>query len=592
MWPLLPNLRAPSKNGLNNSFIPGRYDGGPSSRMHQPPAFRGQSWGPRPNSNFAINPAQCMNNPRGQGPMFNDRHPCTPRPRFHQFDGPSWTGAGSPNMNRCPFPSGRPPCHIGAHQNGRGSVGGGWGNPPQNAHSNQKFQRNGPQFNSGNRPNNSFPGNHHQNMSQQGFKKKKKKQKPSKRDLPENNLFFCDACDRGFKTEEKYNEHVEGHLKCEVAGCTYIAAPKLVQLHYRLQHTSGLAKKIWSLDSKEDIEKWRAERRKNYPTASNLEKKKQIQAEKEARGEVIENKYFGKMRGRSGRNQGEGGNFNKRRNRRSRKRRHDDFEDQDVNSESSSMKKSRTGDAELLSEDINSTSNLGKSESSTTDPLAFLLDGIMSGSDTDDEDLFLSSLSALTSASSVKKDVPGTVSAAGGLGSLIAAYNDSTNGKEADTENDAFDSNNKESCSKVENEDSKTGTWEKNQHKKGNKGGHENKRGKQKGNGRQMNEGNSLDRKKTDLFYRADPSLLEKLLANEIRQERNKILQCVHYIVKKNFFGVGSRSNSPKVLTRESNTNENNKEAQESDLPDKETVENEATDKRNVVDDEIWEDAS
>ena len=30
-----------------------------------------------------------------------------------------------------------------------------------------------------------------------------------------------------------------------------------------------------------------------------------------------------------------------------------------------------------------------------------------------------------------------------------------------------------------------------------------------------------------------------QLLAKEIRQERNKILQCVHYIVKKNFFGVG-----------------------------------------------------
>ena len=33
-----------------------------------------------------------------------------------------------------------------------------------------------------------------------------------------------------------------------------------------------------------------------------------------------------------------------------------------------------------------------------------------------------------------------------------------------------------------------------------------------------------------------------QLLAKEIRQERNKILQCVHYIVKKNFFGVGKSS--------------------------------------------------
>ncbi|KAL3846547.1 hypothetical protein ACJMK2_017526 [Sinanodonta woodiana] len=563
MWPPLPNQREPPTVGL--SFVPVRFNGGPLPIMHQPPAFRGQSWGPMPNSNFPRNPNQCMNNPRGQGPMFNGRHPCTPRPTFHQFDGPNWTGPGSPNMNRYPFPSGRPPCPIGATQNGRGSVGG-WGSPPQNSHSNQKFQRNGPQFNSGNRPN-SFPGNHHQNMSQQGFKKKKKKQKPSKRDLPENNLFFCDACDRGFKTEEKYNEHVDGHSKCEVAGCTYIAAPKLVQLHYRLQHTSGLAKKIWSLDSEEDIEKWRAERRKNYPTASNLERKKQIRSEKEARGEVLENKYFGKMRGQSGRNQGEGRNFKKKRNRRSRKRTHDDSEDQDVNSESSSLKKSRNKDTELLSEDNNSTALLGKSESSITDPLALLLDGIMSGSDTDDEDLLLS---ALSSASSVDKVVSGTLSAAGGLGSLISAYDDPC-----------------DEHSHMKDMDSKPGTWDKNQHKNGNKGGQDNKNGKQRGNERQMNE----DKKKTDLFYRANPSLLEKLLANEIRQERNKILQCVHYIVKNNFFGVGSRPISPKVVTEESNTNENKNEAKEPDLTEKETeMEDRAT--RIAVDDEIWEDAA
>lgn len=40
-----------------------------------------------------------------------------------------------------------------------------------------------------------------------------KKEKIDKRDLPENNVYFCDICDRGFKTEEKYKEHVDGHVK-------------------------------------------------------------------------------------------------------------------------------------------------------------------------------------------------------------------------------------------------------------------------------------------------------------------------------------------------------------------------------------------
>jgi len=38
-----------------------------------------------------------------------------------------------------------------------------------------------------------------------------KKRKVDKRELAENNRFFCDRCDRGFKTEEKYNEHTSQH---------------------------------------------------------------------------------------------------------------------------------------------------------------------------------------------------------------------------------------------------------------------------------------------------------------------------------------------------------------------------------------------
>ena len=36
----------------------------------------------------------------------------------------------------------------------------------------------------------------------------------------------------------------------------------------------------------------------------------------------------------------------------------------------------------------------------------------------------------------------------------------------------------------------------------------------------------------------ARPSLLEMLLKDEIREERNRILQAVHYIVQNDFFGV------------------------------------------------------
>ena len=35
------------------------------------------------------------------------------------------------------------------------------------------------------------------------------------------------------------------------------------------------------------------------------------------------------------------------------------------------------------------------------------------------------------------------------------------------------------------------------------------------------------------------PTLLEKLLKDEIISERNKILQCVRFVCRSNFFGVG-----------------------------------------------------
>ena len=40
-----------------------------------------------------------------------------------------------------------------------------------------------------------------------------KKKKVDKRDLAENNIFFCDRCDRGFKDEERFNDHAAQHQK-------------------------------------------------------------------------------------------------------------------------------------------------------------------------------------------------------------------------------------------------------------------------------------------------------------------------------------------------------------------------------------------
>lgn len=100
--------------------------------------------------------------------------------------------------------------------------------------------------------------------------------------------FWCEPCDRDFRDAEQLSEHLQQHQKCGIDGCKYDGHELMVTKHIQMQHSSGLYEKIKNLSTPEDINKWREERRKRYPTKQNIEMRQQMQEAKQKRGERLE----------------------------------------------------------------------------------------------------------------------------------------------------------------------------------------------------------------------------------------------------------------------------------------------------------------
>ncbi|XP_075992333.1 nuclear FMR1 interacting protein 1 [Anticarsia gemmatalis] len=102
-----------------------------------------------------------------------------------------------------------------------------------------------------------------------------------------NQEHWCETCDRGFATPDLLSKHLQQHQKCNIDGCQFVAHPKVITKHIQMQHSSGLYKKIAKLNNPEEIQKWRDERKKKYPTRTNIEKKAAECKEKIERGEKM-----------------------------------------------------------------------------------------------------------------------------------------------------------------------------------------------------------------------------------------------------------------------------------------------------------------
>lgn len=396
--------------------------------------------------------------------------------------------------------------------------------------------------------------------------------------------FWCEPCDRDFRSQDLLQEHNSQHQKCGIDGCKFEGHELIVTKHIQMQHSTGLYERLKNLITPEDILKWREDRKKRYPTKANIELRQQIQEERNKRGEKLNDSKarFGRNADRRRcNNKSTDGNHANDKNKEGKP---------DTNKKEGKKRRRRPNKKIVLTveppedeKDKNdSTSNNGlpmfrgtsqlknykkRKEMQPKNALSSLLgvydsdselnetfsEGTESSEEMEIETTILSATEMSDNASfeeiGITEMVPVVSEHTSVLGSQLNALSSEeepidkrkqicdtvlpeNSFEETMADNDVDELPSEEPISKVEEltdsipsvEASKVVRKSKTKRKVSDK--------------RLSKRPTIMDLSKK---YRNQNTMLEKLLQNEIRHERNVLLQCVRHIVKENFFGIGHK---------------------------------------------------